>query len=73
MTREDAKNSVLNYALGMKINNGINSMENLINKIFDEHEAQMKAKDEEIERLNEDIECAKNVIKELNEWSNYVT
>lgn len=42
MKREEAKNIVINYALGQKINNGINTMENLIDKIFDEHEAQLK-------------------------------
>lgn len=38
MTKEDVKDKVINYALGQKINDGINTLDNLINKIFDEHE-----------------------------------
>ena len=38
MTREEAKDKVVNYALGLKVNDGINTMEELIDAIFDEHE-----------------------------------
>ena len=73
MTKEEAKDTVINYALGQKINNSINTMENLIDKIFDEHEAQLKAKDEEIELLKQ---CVEEAIKrpmgvEPNIYSDY--
>ena len=34
----------------------------VVDKIFNDHEEQLKAKDEEIERLKADKECAKDVI-----------
>lgn len=39
-----------------------NSIEDMLEEIFDDHEAEIKAKDEEIERLKADKECAKDVI-----------
>ena len=55
MTREEAKDIVFNYALGQKINDGINTLDEIIDQIFDEHEAKLKAKDEEINSLKRDL------------------
>ncbi|MDY0292839.1 MAG: hypothetical protein RBR02_10960 [Desulfuromonadaceae bacterium] len=40
ITREEAKDVVLGYALGLKTNDGINTMEELIDKIFNSLELQ---------------------------------
>ena len=42
MTKEEAKDKVINYALGQKTNDGINTMEELVDKIFDEYEAGLR-------------------------------
>jgi hypothetical protein len=42
MTREEAKDIVFNYALGQKINDGINTLDEIIDKIFDDHEKELK-------------------------------
>lgn len=42
MTREEAKDIVFNYALGQKINDGINTLDEIIDQIFDEHEVELK-------------------------------
>lgn len=45
------------------------NMEHLINKIFDEHEAQLKAKDEEINTLMKENKTLNNLIELfMNEW-----
>ena len=49
MTREEAK-QVLIVKAGLG-----DFVENIIDQIYDDHEAQLKAKDEEIERLEEII------------------
>ena len=41
-------------------------VELLINKIYDEHEAQLKAKDEKIERLKADLDYYKELTSELD-------
>ena len=35
----------------------LNQSDIILNQIYDEHEAQMKAKDEEIERLKAELNC----------------
>ena len=54
MTREEAKDKMLTDSVQYK--NGLKTValrkiNNFIDKIFDEHEAQLKAKDDEIEKL----------------------
>ena len=39
-----------------------NRIEDMLEEIFDDHEVELKAKDEEIERLKADKECANDVI-----------
>lgn len=60
MTREEAKDIVFNYALGQKINDGINTLDEIIDKIFDDHEADIKDKDKEIERLESRVYALEN-------------
>lgn len=61
MTKDEAKDKVINYALGLKVNDGINTMEELIDKIFDEHEAELRDKNEEIRRLKAYMEVNDNL------------
>ena len=42
MTREEAKDICFNYALGQKINDGINTLDEIIDQIFDDFEQQLK-------------------------------
>lgn len=44
MTRDEAKDIVFNYALGQKINDGINTLDDIIDQIFDDHEALQQPK-----------------------------
>ena len=55
MTREEAKNSIdeIDFLTWQ-----IDIINNTIDQIFDEHEAQLKAKDEEIELLKQCVEEA---------------
>ena len=59
MTREEAKDKMLTESVQYK--NGLRTValrkiNKFIDKIFDEHEEQLKAKDKEIERLNSIVE-----------------
>jgi hypothetical protein len=58
MTREEAKDIVFNYALGQKINDGINTLDEIIDQIFDYFGEQLQDKDDEIELLKCRIEEA---------------
>lgn len=65
MTREEAKALLGSTALLMFEHNGSSTLDgdktlHIIDKIFDEHYLEMKAKDEEIERLKE--------FEEMVEW-----
>lgn len=42
MTREEAKDIVFNYALGQKINDGINTLDEIIDQIFDYFENELQ-------------------------------
>ena len=69
MTREEAKDIVFNYALGQKINDGINTLDEIIDQIFDEHEADIKDKDKEIERLKSRVYALENdtIVKNMEQ------
>ena len=60
MTREEAKQTILikskSYESAHQNYIHLLSLHKIIDDIFDEHEAQLKAKDEEIERLKEALE-----------------
>ena len=60
MTREDAKDKMLTESVQYK--NGLRTValrkiNNFIDKIFDEHEAQLKAKESDLERQDMIIKC----------------
>jgi hypothetical protein len=42
MTREEAKDIVFKYALGQKINDGINTLDEIIDQIFDYFENELQ-------------------------------
>ena len=58
MTREDARDALWS--------NGHGDSNWIIDQIFNDHEAQLKAKDEEIERLKEHITHLQNVYMKLD-------
>lgn len=60
MTRVEAKEVLI-----IKAGYG-DFVENIIDQIYDDHEAQIKAKDEEIERLKEHITHLQNVYMKLD-------
>ena len=60
MTREESKALLGSTALLMFEHNGSSTLDgdktlNIIDKIFDEHEAQLKQRDDEIERLKASV------------------
>lgn len=60
MTREEAKDIVFNYALEQKINDGINTLDEIIDQIFDYFGEQLQYKDDEIERLENRVYALEN-------------
>ena len=57
MTREQAKSVIrMSVIVNAQHISSLNKADDIINKIFDEHEAQLKAKDEEIADLRSVIE-----------------
>ena len=67
MTREEAKQTILikskSYESAHQNYIHLLSLHKIIDDIFDEHEAQLKAKDEEIERLRAIV--AKTISKDI--------
>ena len=68
MTREEAKDIVFNYALGQKINDGINTLDEIIDQIFDYFGEQLQDKDDEIERLFGLIKSLWQIIDDIDTY-----